>query len=153
MLTFTYSSQIDAAIETVWQFHERADILQILTPPWQPVEVVRREGGLDVGAMTEFKIYLGPFPVTWLARHTECDRPYLFTDEQLDGPMDYWQHRHQFSEENGQTRLTDSITYEIPLSPLSEPLLGWFVGDRLRDMFRYRHEVTKRECERQANSN
>ena len=30
--------------------------------------------------------------------------------------MDYWQHRHQFSEDNGQTRLTDSIRYEIPPS-------------------------------------
>lgn len=147
MLNFTYSSLIDAPIETVWTFHERPDILQILTPPWQPVEVVRRQGGLDVGAITEFKIYLGFFPVTWLARHTECDRPNLFVDVQAEGPMQQWTHRHQFQAENGKTRLTDAITYEMPLAPVSEAVAGWFVEDRLRDMFRYRHDITKQECE------
>lgn len=146
MLQFSYSSLIDAPVETVWQFHERPDILQQLTPPWQPVEVVRREGGLDVGAITEFKIYLGPLPVTWLARHTECDRLRLFVDVQADGPMQQWTHRHQFAEENGKTRLTDAISYEMPLAPLSEAVAGWFVEERLRDMFRYRHEVTQRFC-------
>ena len=49
MLNFKYSSLIDAPVETVWQFHDRPDILELLTPPWQPVKIIRREGGLGVG--------------------------------------------------------------------------------------------------------
>ncbi|MBP0020777.1 MAG: SRPBCC family protein [Cyanobacteria bacterium SBLK] len=147
MLNFTYSSLINASVETVWTFHERSDILQILTPPWQPVEVVRREGGLDVGSISEFTIYLGILPVKWLARHIECNRYKLFVDIQAEGPMQHWTHRHEFREEDGKTRLTDAIAYEMPLAPVSELLAGWFVEERLRDMFRYRHEVTQRECE------
>ncbi|ERT05224.1 polyketide cyclase / dehydrase and lipid transport family protein [Lyngbya aestuarii BL J] len=156
MLHFRYSSLINAPVEDVWNFHERSDILQLLTPPWQPVEIIRREGGLDVGAITEFRLWLGPIPVQWLAVHTECDcaersgganRYRLFTDEQKQGPMESWVHRHQFSAEQGQTRLTDAISYSLPGGWLAENLLAWWVNSRLEDMFRYRHEVTKRECE------
>jgi|GEM_PF-1907962 len=43
MLHFQYSSLINATVEEVWNFHEREDILKILTPPWQPVKMIRRE--------------------------------------------------------------------------------------------------------------
>lgn len=148
MLHFRYSSLIDAPVEAVWNFHERSDILQLLTPPWQPVEVIRREGGLDVGAITEFRLWLGPIPVQWLAVHTECVYCQLFTDEQKQGPMESWVHRHQFSAEGEKTRLTDAIAYSPPGGWLAENLLAWWVNSRLEDMFRYRHEVTKRECEK-----
>lgn len=150
VLNFHYTSTIDAPVSIVWAFYERPDILQLITPPWQPVDVIRREGGLGVGAETEFTIHLGPLPLRWLARHTECTPNQLFIDEQIDGPLDHWIHRHEFVGENGKTRLTDSITYALPGGEFSEAAIGWFVNDRLRDMFRYRHEVTQRECQRLA---
>ena len=145
MLKFEYSSLINANVEEVWHFHEREDILQILTPPWQPVEVLRREGGLAVGAISEFRLWLGLIPVKWLDRHTQC-KPYdLFVDEQTVGPMESWVHYHKFAVENGKTRLTDYIEYELPGGLPAELLLNYWVNARLRDMFRYRHEVTAKE--------
>ncbi len=147
MLHFEYSSAIDAPVEVVWKFHERQDILDILTPPWQPVTVVSHEGGLSVGAISEFRLDLGLVPVKWVAKHTECQPNCLFTDIQIEGPMQFWQHRHQFISEGDKTRLTDAIDYEIPGGWLAELLLGWWVDSRLKEMFRYRHEMTKKECE------
>lgn len=147
MLHFQYSSVINAPVETVWQFHERPDILKILTPPWQPVKIIRREGGLGVGAISEFRINLGPIPVKWVAKHIECQSNSLFIDEQIEGPMKSWIHRHQFENTKGQTKLKDLISYELPGGWLAEFLLGWWVEARLKDMFRYRHEVTKKACE------
>ena len=147
MLNFKYSSLIDAPVETVWQFHERQDILQLLTPPWQPVTIVRREGGLAVGAISEFRISLAGIPVRWIAKHTQCETNRLFVDEQTDGPMESWIHRHEFTPENGQTRLTDAIAYELPGGDFAEFILDWWVEARLKDMFRYRHRVTKTQCE------
>lgn len=147
MLHFQYSSVINAPVETVWQFHERPDILKILTPPWQPVKIIRREGGLGVGAISEFRINLGPIPVKWIAQHIECQSNSLFIDEQIKGPMKSWIHRHQFENTKGQTKLKDLISYELPGGWLAELLLGWWVEARLKDMFRYRHEVTKKACE------
>jgi ligand-binding SRPBCC domain-containing protein len=148
MLRFQYSSSIEASPEVVWQFHERKDILQLLTPPWQPVEIVRHEGGLGVGAISEFRLWLGFISLRWIARYIECEPNKLFIDRQEEGPMQSWLHRHQFDQEGGNTRLTDAIEYELPGGILAELLLGWWVDSRLREMFRYRHQVTKRECSR-----
>ncbi len=147
MLNFKRSILINAPIETVWQFHERPDILDLLTPPWQPVQIVRREGGLGVGAITEFRLILGVIPIRWLAYHTECEAPYLFVDKQIEGPLKSWIHRHEFTRENQKTRLTDKINDELPGGMLAEFLLGWWVNSRLEAMFEYRHQVTQRECE------
>ena len=148
MLNFTYSSLINASVETVWQFHERSDILELLTPPWQPVTIIRREGGLGVGAISEFRLSLAGIPVRWIAKHIECEPNQFFVDEQIQGPMQSWIHRHEFVSEKGKTRLTDAIAYEIPGGWLAEFLFGWWVDARLADMFRYRHEVTQAECEK-----
>ncbi|MBG1240699.1 SRPBCC family protein [Nostoc sp. NZL] len=149
MLHFKHSSVINASPEVVWKFHERPDILQLLNPPWQPVQVVRREGGLNVGAITEFRLFLGPLPLTWLARHTECEKYRLFTDEQISGPFESWVHRHEFEPEAGKTRLTDAISFSMPGGGTVEFVSGWLVQAQLEAMFRYRHYVTKRECESQ----
>lgn len=148
MLHFQYSSLIDADVTQVWQFHERPDILELLTPPWQPVTIIRRQGGLGVGAISEFRLSLAGIPVTWIAKHTECQPHRLFVDSQTQGPMKSWVHRHQFSSEAGQTRLTDAIAYELPGGWLAELILGWWVDARLTDMFRYRHQVTKEQLAR-----
>ncbi|MFN6565714.1 SRPBCC family protein [Dendronalium sp. ChiSLP03b] len=147
MLHFTHSSTINAPPEVVWKFHERTDILQLLNPPWQPVQVVRREGGLEVGAITEFRLFLGPLPLTWLARHTECEQYRLFTDTQISGPFESWVHRHQFEPQDGKTRLTDAISFSMPGGGTVEFIGGWLVQAQLEAMFRYRHYITKRECE------
>jgi ligand-binding SRPBCC domain-containing protein len=147
MLHFKHSSIIDAPVEVVWKFHDRSDILQILTPPWQPIQVICREGGLNEGAITEFRLFVGLLPLTWLARHTEYEEYKLFTDKQITGPFEYWVHRHEFETENGKTRLTDNISYSMPGGDAVEFVSGWLVQLQLEAMFRYRHFVTKRECE------
>ncbi len=147
MLHFKYSSVIDAPVEVVWKFHERPDVLQLLNPPWQPVQVLRREGGLGVGAVTEFRLLLGPVPLRWLARHTQYEEYHLFTDEQISGPFESWMHKHKFEAENGQTRLTDEVSFSMPGGQPVEFVAGWLVQLQLEAMFRYRHHVTKRECE------
>ncbi|BAZ80088.1 MAG: SRPBCC family protein [Sphaerospermopsis kisseleviana] len=149
MLYFTHSSIINAPVEVVWKFHERQDILQLLTPPWQPVQVLRREGGLDEGAITEFKLFIGLLPLTWLARHTDFEQYRLFTDVQISGPFESWVHRHEFTAEDGKTRLTDNISYSMPGGDGVEFVSGWLIQLQLEAMFRYRHFITKRECESQ----
>jgi len=148
MLHYRKSTLIDAPVEVVWNFHERLDILERLTPPWQPVQVVRREGGLGVGAISEFRLFVGPIPLRWVAVHIECEPYSIFTDKQKEGPMAYWVHRHQFSPEVGKTRLTDRIEYGLPGGWLVERLLGWWVDAQLEQLFSYRHQVTQTECSR-----
>ena len=93
---------------------------------------------------------VGVFHIRWLALHVDHENHRHFTDEQIAGPFRYWKHEHRFEPENNGTRLTDSVEFRLPLSPLSDWLIGWVVKMQLRAMFRHRHEVTKQHCEGRA---
>ena len=148
MLQFEYSSWIAAPLEVVFDFHKRADVLELLMPPGGKIEVVDRRGGLEAGARIEFRIPVGPFRVRWVAHHIAYEEKRLFIDEQREGPFAAWVHAHLFTAENEGTRLTDSIEFALPGGPVVEALAGWAVKRKLRKMFEYRHSVTRRECER-----
>jgi len=152
MMQFEYTSWIAAPVDTVFDFHKRRDAIELLMPPGQQVEVVSREGGLEAGARVEFRIPLGPFRIRWVAHHIAYEEGRLFIDEQREGPFAAWVHRHRFDAENGGTRLTDSIEMALPGRLLVEALVGWAVKRKLRKMFEYRHEVTRRMCEIPAGS-
>jgi ligand-binding SRPBCC domain-containing protein len=146
-LHFEYTSLIRAPVEIVFAFHERPDAIERLTPPWQQVTVVRRTGGLETGAMVEFRIAAGPFTIRWLARHIAYEKNRLFVDQQVAGPLRSWVHAHVFCARDQTTRLTDIVHCELPGGRLSKALAGFFVRAWLRRMFRYRHQVTRAACE------
>jgi ligand-binding SRPBCC domain-containing protein len=147
MMQFEHSSWIAAPVETVFDFHMRRDAIELLMLPDQKVQLVSREGGLEAGARVEFRIPLGPFWIRWVAHHIAYEGKRLFIDEQREGPFAAWVHAHRFDAENGGTRLTDSIELALPGGLLVEALAGWAVKRKLRKMFEYRHEVTRRMCE------
>lgn len=148
MLTFEHSSLIHAPVEEVFAFHELPDAIERLTPPGQPAQVVERSGGLEVGSWVILRVWFGPVPRRWVAHHIAYEKNRLFRDEQREGPFRAWVHSHVFeATSEGQTRLTDSITYEPPLAGIVEPLFGWALERQLRSMFEYRHRVTKDYCE------
>lgn len=147
MLTFEYSSIIAAPVETVFAFHERPDAFELLTPPWEQVVTISRQGGILVGALVDLRVKVGPFWVQWIAHHIAYERNRLFIDEQRKGPFAAWVHAHQFADENGITRLTDAIEFALPGGVTVEKLAGWAVKRKLGKMFAYRHAATRRMCE------
>jgi ligand-binding SRPBCC domain-containing protein len=147
MLTFEYSSLIAAPVEVVFGFHQRPDALELLTPPWDPIIIVKRLGGLEVGAQVDLRVKVGPLWLRWIAHHIAYEKNRLFIDEQREGPFAAWVHAHQFAPENDGTRLTDSIEFALPGGIMVEKLAGWAVKRKLQKMFEYRHRVTRRMCE------
>lgn len=144
MTTFTRSTIIEAPVETVFGFHERADALPLLSPAFPPVTVVRATGGIQPGATVELSVA----GIPWLARHSRYERNRLFVDEQIRGPFAAWVHRHEFEDLGGRTRLTDRVSFQLPGGAIANTLLGPFVRLGLHQMFRQRHAVTRRHCER-----
>jgi ligand-binding SRPBCC domain-containing protein len=44
----------------------------------------------------------------------ECDRPNMFVDEMVQGPMRSFRHIHEFKENDGRTQLVDTLIWESP---------------------------------------
>jgi ligand-binding SRPBCC domain-containing protein len=154
MPTFLKSVVVEAPVETVFAFHEREDALRLLSPRFPPLRVIRRTGGIEAGSIkpgSRVELKIGPF--LWTALHTAYEKNRLFADEQVQGPFAKWVHRHEFEVVDGATRLTDRVEYRLPGGAWMNRLFGWVVQLGLHQMFRRRHQTTKRYCEKGPNEN
>jgi uncharacterized protein len=86
---------------------------------------------------------IGPFPIRWVAEHSDYVDGRQFCDEQREGPFRFWRHTHRFEDRSGGSVLRDEIEYELPAGVLGSWLGSRFVRDRLVRMFRYRHRTTR----------
>jgi ligand-binding SRPBCC domain-containing protein len=145
---FVKESRIAAPPEKVFAFHESPGALQRLTPPWEKVEVESGGTSIRVGSRIVLTTRIGPIPLRWVAEHTEYDPPRLFADVQRSGPFARWYHRHEFHPDgNSGTLLRDVVDYELPLGALGRLLGSGLVRSKLRRMFDYRHDETRRIVE------
>lgn len=143
---FEHRSVISAPLEQVVAFHEDPQALSRLTPPppLMFMQVLRDDRtGLTAGEL-EFRLWFGPIPVRWLARHEPGPIPTSFIDRMIAGPMAYWEHQHIMREVAGGVELVDHITlaHKAGISGLLTRLI--FDGLPLRLLFMYRHWRTKR---------
>ena len=120
----TYSSVVDAGRDEVFSWHTRPGAITRLTPPWQPVRVLREAGSLRDG-----RAILGlPGGLRWVAAHQPggYDPPNSFADSLASLPLP-WRHTHQFSPAGeAVTLVTDVVETPLP-------------ARMLRSMFVYRH--------------
>ena len=147
-MQFVKQSVIRATPERVFEFHEQADVLALLLPPWETARVIQAARISEVGsqAIIETNVF-GPFKVRWVAEHTLYDPPHLFEDIQVKGPFRSWRHRHIIESHRDGALLRDQIDYEPPLGVLGRAIAPLLVERRLRKLFDYRHEVTRQWCE------
>jgi ligand-binding SRPBCC domain-containing protein len=147
---------IGAPLEEVWAFHQDVPrALAALSPPDSGVEVERAEPlPPRVGTRVVIRAR-DPFGrrIRWVAVYVEHQDPHpvpggaaaRFVDEQESGPFAAWRHEHDFSAiGESSTRLVDRVTYTVPLGPLGRIADRLFVARQLRQMFRHRHQVTRR---------
>ena len=145
---YVKQTRISAAPDVVFEFHESPDALEQLIPPWEKMKVLESAGSLRPASRVVLGGGLGPFPLRWVAIHTEYDPPHLFADRQASGPFAYWYHRHRFLDDGaGGTLLSDEVEYTVPLGVIGHWFGGWLVRRKLEAMFAYRHEKTRRLIE------
>lgn len=145
---FAKESVIHATPEQVFSFHERANALELLLPPWEAARVIQRATIAELGsrAIIETNI-IGPIKTRWIAEHTVYQPPNLFEDVQIKGPFRSWRHRHIITAHPEGATLLDEIEYEPPLGPLGKLVASWLVEPRLHKLFEFRHQVTRQACE------
>jgi ligand-binding SRPBCC domain-containing protein len=147
-LRFVKESLIRASPERVFAFHEQANALELLLPPWESARVIQSAKISEVGAraIVEMRLF-GVIKVQWIAEHTVYDPPHLFEDIQIKGPFRRWRHRHLVAPQEDGATLRDEIDYEPPLGFVGRAFAPILIESRLRKLFDYRHRVTREWCE------
>ncbi|MBX7101088.1 MAG: TIGR01777 family oxidoreductase [Myxococcaceae bacterium] len=151
MGSFSKRTEFDAPVEALWRFHERPGAFERLNPPFDPVELVERTEGLEVGSRTTVRLKVGPASQLWTAEHVGYERGAMFQDAQTKGPFAKWVHTHRMSPVSPtRSALEDSIEYELPLGGLGALFGGGFTQRTLERLFRYRHALTALDLQRHA---
>lgn len=146
MKVFNFSFTVPSNLATVAGFHRDTTALKKLTPPPVFVQLHRVES-LAEGSVSEFTMWFGPIPLRWVAVHSNVDPLHGFTDTQMTGPLQTWQHTHHY-EEIGENivRVSEHIKYAY-----KSGWRGWltrliFNPIMLRLMFTYRAWITRLSC-------
>lgn len=143
---FEKISRIEAPLEKVFQWHERPGAIERYSPPWDPISVIRKTGGIEAGAEVVLLMHAGPVPYRWHARHTDFIPDQLFRDEMVKGPFKSWVHTHEFEAvDQNSCQIRDHIEFQLPFHPLRKQLSSKWVQQSLERIFYYRHEVLKQD--------
>lgn len=143
MEKFERASLLNVNVAEAFAWHARPGAIERLSPPWDPLKVVSREGGILPGARVVLRMKAGPVPYLWYARHTRYEENRLFEDEQVKGPFAEWTHTHAFEPvDDQQCRLKDIVRFRMPLAFFSHPLTGPMIRGQLNRIFAFRHRLT-----------
>ena len=135
-------SRMPVPLETLWAWHTRPGALERLMPPWDPVRVVARTGGLENGTRVTLAVPFGPVRLRWVSEHRDVDPPHGFADEQIAGPFARWIHVHAMEADGpAASILEDRIEYAGPAGPVGRAVARRAVAARLPALLRYRHET------------
>ena len=147
---FESSLEVPVPVDQLFSWHESPGAFERLTPPFDPVKVKKRRGGID-GGTVHIQMNLGPIPLTWIAKHHSYKKNVQFLDEQISGPFVEWNHKHLFEKlDNQSSKLIDKIDYQLPLEPLGSIFGGSFTKEKIKQMFAYRRNVTKNDLQSQS---
>jgi len=139
---FVKKMRIAAPVADIFKWHARPGALERLTPPWDSLRVLKRNGDIRDGDITTLEMKAGPVPYTWIARHEGYRENVVFKDRQLKGPFKHWVHRHGFAPgKNGGCVMEDRIEYALPFSPFSHAMAGRWLEKNLERIFDYRHRT------------
>lgn len=144
---FEHRFEVDAPLEAVRAFHGSPEALRVLSPPGTFLRL-KQFGPLEEGMVAAFRLWLGPVPIDWVARHEEVSAD-GFTDVMVEGPLARWAHRHAFEALGAErSAVLDRITYAHPAGVAGAWTRLAFGRPALASLFAYRAWATRRAVAR-----
>lgn len=133
----------------VFAFFSRPENLGRITPADMRFELTSPDRVMRAGLRVAYRLRtLLAIPTTWVSEITRYDAPDAFVDVQVRGPYARWEHTHTFDAARiGDvigTRITDSVTYELPFGPLGDLVNALVVRRRLAAIFEHRRRAIER---------
>ena len=142
METFEKSTLIETTAKELFEFHLDPQNLLKITPSNIQTELITKDVQPQEGAVLMIKTTKNFFTFKWIVRIKTLEYPNLFVDEALQSPFAFWEHQHIFEAQGNKTLLKDVVKYRLPFSIIGKLLKG-FIQEDLKQMFEYRHKVTK----------
>ncbi|HFK5545362.1 TPA: hypothetical protein ACG0AR_002226 [Elizabethkingia anophelis] len=134
--------QLNCNIEEVWDFFSSPLNLSKITPQDMKFTVLSDLKNMPIYEGMEIDYLVSPvlgIPLKWKTRITQVNYQKSFTDLQAKGPYRYWNHYHEFIENDKGVLMKDSVDYELPFGLLGKLAHSLFVHKRLKSIFEFRY--------------
>ena len=149
MSLFEKTSVVEAPVEELFAWHQCPHAFERLTPPWEKIEVLEKQGGITDGSRLVLRMKQWFWPIRWVVVHSGFIEGKLFRDTQVEGPFAKWIHSHQFQPITEKTsQLTDQVEYQAPLGAFGDIVAGGFIASKLKRTFNFRHTRTQHDLKR-----
>jgi ligand-binding SRPBCC domain-containing protein len=145
MAVFETSLVIDGTIEQAFDFLIRPANHEKLSPPGVGLRFVNPPEEFVLGTQFEFKIQ--SWGLVHSSKHEiiEFDRPDLFVEQQIQGPLKYWRHEHRFeTNTEGKVVIIDIIDFAPPGGILGMMATESVLLENLEDGFYHRHQQLRK---------
>jgi len=139
--SFVYQSEYPCSAEDLYTYHSRDGALERLLPPWEKNTLISKQGNIRPGSQVKLKMYAGPFPFYFHARHVEDKPGKMFKDIQEKGPFSSWTHSHFFHNTKKGSLLEDRIEYALPAHRFLPSFVKNHVEKKLTGGFRHRQRT------------
>ena len=134
--------QLNCNIEQVWDFFSSPLNLSKITPKDMKFTVLSDLKNTPIYEGMEIDYLVSPvlgIPLKWKTMITQVNYQKSFTDLQAKGPYRYWNHYHEFIENDKGVLMKDSVDYELPFGLLGKLAHSLFVHKRLKSIFEFRY--------------
>ncbi|MES2379830.1 MAG: SRPBCC family protein [Bacteroidota bacterium] len=130
---------INKPLIEVFEFFSKAENLNKITPNEVHFKILTPLPiPMAKGTLIDYQIKVNGIPFVWRTEISEWNPPFKFADQQLTGPYSKWYHEHFFEEKDGQTIMTDKVTY-LSKGWIIAPLLHrLFVNKKVKQIFEHR---------------
>ena len=116
--------------------------LKNITPLDTKVELLNKDFVPHEGGIVKIKSVKNFIPTTWEVKIEKLDSPNILIDVAIKSPFKYWKHSHVFTKKGSGCELKDIVEYKLPLGKIGE-LFDFFIKKELKNMFDFRHNITK----------
>ena len=138
--TFELRTPMPVSAEELFLWHDRPGAFQRLCPPFDPVRLIERTGGIRDGDRATIEMHALGKRVRWVAEHSDWAYGERFTDTQVQGPFKSWVHEHLFEPEGrASSVMHDRIRYRLPMGVMGRLFGGSVVREKLNQTFGWRH--------------
>ncbi len=117
-----------------------------MIPPWSFLKIIKRNNGLEDGAICILVMQYGPLKLKWIAKHFGYIQDQIFQDEMIKGPLKTWMHTHSFApNEISGCIMEDKIKYSLPYGLNRFSTFRNRINKTLIQMFSYRHRILQND--------
>ena len=128
-------------LDDVFAFFSDAGNLEAITPAFLSFRILTpRPIAMQPGTLIDYQIRLLGIPLNWRTQIETWEPPLHFSDVQLQGPYQLWQHTHEFLAVPEGTLMTDRVRYQMPLGPLGRVVHAVWTKQMLEAIFDYRFQ-------------